>query len=265
MKFHKVRVLISRALDYSLDKIFSFEEILFGRGIDYGMSFLAIFSVILVFLDFFGIKEIGIRIVEIDYAIFAVFFIEYVIRVIFAPSIFGYIKSYWYDIPGMLPLLLFEYLPPGPFGFIRFFRLFRLFILLRAELTRSFLQKYGKFLVEEISQKVMFRVLDLAQERINKEIEGRKFNELLKRTLKRSREDIEEILRRSSRNLPPPLSILIKTPLNSKLIHDISDRMIDLTARIAENVMERIEFKDFLLSSINRIFEDMKEEIKKKP
>lgn len=253
--------LLGRATDAFLNKIFAFESIFFGKSFDYAMSVLALVSVALVFLDLFGIKRLfGVRVAAIDYAIFAVFFVEYMFRILFAPSMVRYVKQHWYDPPGMLPLLLFEQIPSGgPLGLIRLLRLFRLLVLLRAEFTKRFLKKYLSLLAEAVSEKVMVRVLDMAQRRINQELAGRRFDLKIKEQMEKGREEMVEVARKAFAGVP-----VLETAVPRSMQSAVARRMSDVTIQLTVRLLQKIEIDALIQTYANRVIEEMRKEIARK-
>jgi hypothetical protein len=105
------------------------------------------------------------RIIIIDLVIVAIFAVEFLWRMFRAPTKMGYVKSHWYDLLGMVPV------SHPLFRSFRLARILRLVVLtsrfVRAT-NRSFgeaivertVGRYKEIIIEEISDRIILRVLD---------------------------------------------------------------------------------------------------------
>ncbi len=109
-------------------------------GRDLAMVALAVFSIAIVVYDEMTepVGRLRTALVVVDFVIVVVFVVEFVGRFRAAPDKVAFLKRTWYEVPGMVPMVV------GELGFLRFFRLFRVVAvgtrLFRAKrLAQSFL------------------------------------------------------------------------------------------------------------------------------
>src|SRR5688572_25993546 len=91
-------------------------------GRDLVMVALAVLSIAIVIYDEMNrpVGTLRTTLILADLLIVVVFIVEFVVRFRAAPDKGAFLKRTWYEIPGMIPMIV------GELGFLRFFRLFRI-------------------------------------------------------------------------------------------------------------------------------------------
>src|SRR5688572_15423921 len=101
-------------------------------GRDLAMVALALLSIAIVIYDEMRrpVGTLRTSLILVDLVIVLVFLVEFVARLRAADDKGAFLKRTWYEIPGMIPMIV------GELGFLRFFRLFRI-VAVGARLFRA--------------------------------------------------------------------------------------------------------------------------------
>ena len=101
-------------------------------GRDLAMVALALLSIAIVIYDEMRrpVGALRTSLILIDLVIVIVFLVEFIVRLRAADDKRAFLKRTWYEVPGMVPMIV------GELGFLRFFRLFRI-VAVGARLFRA--------------------------------------------------------------------------------------------------------------------------------
>lgn len=227
--------------------------------VDFLMIFLAVFSVMILLIEYIIPLDPLHRniIIYADLVIVAIFFTEFMFRISKSKSKVDYVIDHWYDIIGMIP---------AAHPLLRGFRLFRIFrvLVIASRLLRSanriytenilkrFLGQYKVLIVDEFYDILTVRVLELVEEITDKT----DFSRPVRNVIRRRQDDIKEMVTETMDNYAQSEWITKNT-----LYKRFQSQMSDLATRVVIDILEDEKTNEIIVDIIKEVLIDIKADI----